>query len=180
MAEYAHGFRLDEGLCDGCLACMRVCPTMAIRVKHGKALVLPELCIDCGSCLKACPQGAFTATTRTLEEFDRFAYKVAIPSPVLFGQFPLDVRPEHIAQGLLAVGFDAVWDYGVEMRLVTRAIVDYVESWRPARDRGARDQAPLLTGTRPCARPDRGHLRDALPGAHDLDHAAGRGRQELP
>ena len=133
MAEYAHGFRLDEGLCDGCLACMRVCPTMAIRVKHGKALVLPELCIDCGSCLKACPQGAFTATTRTLEEFDRFAYKVAIPSPVLFGQFPLDVRPEHIAQGLLAVGFDAVWDYGVEMRLVTRAIVDYVEKWRGPR-----------------------------------------------
>jgi Fe-S-cluster-containing hydrogenase component 2 len=133
MAEYAHGFRLDEALCDGCLACMRVCPTMAIRVKHGKARVLPELCIDCGSCLKACPQGAFTATTRTLEEFDHFAYKVAIPSPVLFGQFPLEVRPEHIAQGLLAVGFDAVWDYGVEMRLVTRAIVDYVEGWRGPR-----------------------------------------------
>ena len=133
MAEYAHGFRMEEEACDGCLACMRVCPTDAIRVKHGKARVLPELCIDCGSCLKACSRGAITATTRTLEEFSHFAFKVAIPSPVLFGQFPLDVRPEHIAQGLLAIGFDAVWDYGIEMRLVTRAIVDYVDRWRGPR-----------------------------------------------
>ncbi len=129
MAEYTHGFRLDEARCNGCLACMRICPTAAIRVKRGKARVSRDLCIDCGSCLKTCPTGAFTATTRTLEEFDDFAFKVAIPSPTLFGQFPLAIRPEHIAQGLLAVGFDAIWDYGVEMRLVTQAILDYVETW---------------------------------------------------
>ena len=133
MADYVHGFRMDESLCDGCLACMRACPTEAIRVRDGKARVLHELCIDCGSCLKACSRGVFSATTRTLDEFSHFAYKVAIPSPVLFGQFPLDVRPEQIADGLLAAGFDAVWDYGVEMRLVTRAIVDYVEAWRGPR-----------------------------------------------
>ncbi len=129
MAEYTHGFRLDAALCNGCLACMRVCPTAAIRVRHGRATVSRDLCIDCGSCLKTCPTGAFTATTRTLEEYGDFAYKVAIPSPVLFGQFPLDVQPEHVAQGLLAVGFDAIWDYGVEMRLVTQAILEYVEAW---------------------------------------------------
>ena len=129
MAEYEHGFRMDEARCDGCLACMRVCPTAAIRVKNGKAHVRQELCIDCGSCLTACTRGVFTPTTRTLEEFDRFAFKVAIPSPVLYGHFPLDVRPEHIAQGLLAVGFDAVWDYGVDTRLVAQAIVDYMDAW---------------------------------------------------
>jgi Fe-S-cluster-containing hydrogenase component 2 len=129
MTEYTHGFRLEETLCNGCLACMRICPTAAIRVRHGTVSVRRDLCIDCGSCLKTCPAGAFTATTRTLDEFDEFAYKVAIPSPVLFGQFPLDVRPEHIAQALLAVGFDAIWDYGVEMRLVTQAILDYLEDW---------------------------------------------------
>src|SRR5665647_1819625 len=108
MAEYTHGFRLDEARCNGCLACMRICPTAAIRVKRGKARVRRDLCIDCGSCLKTCPTDAFTATTRTLEEFDDFAFKVAIPSPTLFGQFPLAIQPEHIAQGLLAVGFDAI------------------------------------------------------------------------
>jgi len=130
MAEFTHGFRINEEACDGCLACVRVCPTEAIRVRHEKAQVLNELCIDCGSCLTACSRGAITATTHTLEEFSHFAFKVAVPSPVLFGQFPREVRPEHIAQGLLAVGFDAVWDFGVDMGLVTRAIADYVESWR--------------------------------------------------
>ncbi len=129
LPEYAHGFRMDESRCDGCLACMRVCPTEAIRVRHGKAKVRQELCIDCGSCLTACTRGAITATTSSLEEFDAFAFKVAIPSPVLYGHFPTNVKPEHIAQGLLAVGFDAVWDYGVDTRLVAQAIVDYMDRW---------------------------------------------------
>jgi len=129
MIEYAHGFRIEDDVCDGCLACMRACPTYAIRVKHGKAHVRGELCIDCGSCLKACSRGAITATTRALDEIGHFAFKVAIPSPVLFGQFPRDVRPEHIVQGLLAAGFDAVWDYGIDLALGTRAIAEYVEQW---------------------------------------------------
>jgi Fe-S-cluster-containing hydrogenase component 2 len=129
MAEYAHGFTMDASRCDGCLACMRVCPTQAIRVKKGKAVVKQGLCIDCGSCLTACARGVFAPTTRTLEDFDRYAFRVAIPSPVLYGQFPLDVKPEDIAQGLLAAGFDAVWDYGVDTRLVAQAIVDYMDAW---------------------------------------------------
>jgi Fe-S-cluster-containing hydrogenase component 2 len=133
MIEYAHGFRIQEDACDGCLACMRACPTYAIRVKHGTANVRAELCIDCGSCLKACTRGAIIATTRTLEEFAHFSFKVAIPSPVLFGQFPREVRPEHIVQGLLAAGFDDVWDYSIDLALGTRAIADYVEDWQGAR-----------------------------------------------
>jgi Fe-S-cluster-containing hydrogenase component 2 len=132
MIEYAHGFRMCEEACDGCLACMRACPTQAIRVRHGKASVRAELCIDCGSCLKACTRGAIVATTSTLDEFSHFAFKVAIPSPVLFGQFPREVRPEHIVQGLLAAGFDAVWDYGIELSMATRAIAEYVEDWHGA------------------------------------------------
>jgi Fe-S-cluster-containing hydrogenase component 2 len=131
--EYEHGFRMCDEACDGCLACMRACPTNAIRVRHGKASVRAELCIDCGSCLKACTRGAIVATTSTLDEFGHFSFKVAIPSPVLFGQFPREVRPEHIVQGLLAAGFDAVWDYGIELGMTTRAIADYVSSWRGAR-----------------------------------------------
>ena len=133
MIEYTHGFRLHEQLCDGCLACMRTCPTEAIRVRHGKASVRAQLCIDCGSCLKSCTRGAITAATQGLEEFAQYAFKVAIPSPVLFGQFPSDVLPEHVVAGLLAAGFDAVWDYGVDLALGTRAIADYVAHWQGPR-----------------------------------------------
>jgi ferredoxin len=131
--EYAHGFRVRDEACDGCLACMRLCPTEAIRVRGGKARVRAELCIDCGSCLQACTRGAITATTSTLDEFADFAFKVAIPSPVLYGQFPREVRPAHVVQGLLAAGFDAVWDYGIELGLTTRAIADYVDDWEGPR-----------------------------------------------
>lgn len=130
MAEYTHGFRIDEDACIGCLACMRVCPTDAVRVRAGKARVLSDHCIDCGSCLTVCAHGAIVARSRTLEEFDHYALKVAVPSPVLFGQFPMEVRPEHIVQGLLAIGFDVVWDFGVDMRLATLAIADYVDRWQ--------------------------------------------------
>ncbi len=109
---------------------MRVCPTKAIRVREGKAKLIPELCIDCGSCLRACPSGAIQATTQSFAEIDKFKYKVAVPSPVLFGQFPMGITPGHIARGLLAMGFDAVWDFSVEIALANRAILEYVRNWK--------------------------------------------------
>jgi len=129
LAEYAHGFVIRESDCAGCMTCMRACPTQAIRVRDGKARAINELCIDCGACLTVCPSGAIRPTSRTLDDFADFAFKVAVPSPVLFGQFPQEVRPEHIVHGLLAVGFDAVWDFGVDLRLTTLAIADYLDRW---------------------------------------------------
>jgi hypothetical protein len=52
---------------------------------------------------------------------------------VLYGQFPREVRPSHIVKGLLTAGFDAVWDYGIELGLTTRAIADYVDGWEGPR-----------------------------------------------
>lgn len=129
MSEPTHGFRIDPDTCQGRLACMRACPTEAIRVKDGKATLRPELCIDCGSCLRLCPSGAIRATTVPFAEFDQFKYRVAVPSPVLFGQFPVGISPAHIAAGLRSIGFDAVWDFAAELALVNRAIADYVGKW---------------------------------------------------
>ncbi len=130
MPEQTHGFTIDERKCEGRLACMRACPTQAIRVRNGKAGLLPELCIDCGLCLTLCPSGAIQATTRSFAEMGEYKYKVAVPSPVLFGQFPPAILPSHIVTGLLGLGFDAVWDFTVELALVNRAIVEYVENWK--------------------------------------------------
>jgi len=124
-----HGFTIDVERCGGCFTCMRACPTYAIRVKDGQAKLLSSLCIDCGNCLSACPPGAIQATTRSFAELDKFEYKVAVPSPVLYSQFPVGVSPAQICAGLKAVGFDAVWDFTAELALVNRAIADYVEKW---------------------------------------------------
>jgi Na+-translocating ferredoxin:NAD+ oxidoreductase RNF subunit RnfB len=129
MSELTHGFRIMPEACNGCMSCMRACPTHAIRVKRGLAAVIPELCIDCGSCLGVCPTGAITPTTVTFAELDRFKYKVAVASPALFTQFGLKDTPAQVGQALLALGFDAVWKYAVDIELIDRAIRDYVKKW---------------------------------------------------
>jgi len=130
MSDFTHGFRIEQDKCRGCLSCMRACPTHAIRVRGGKARFAPDHCIDCGSCLPACSSGAIAATTWSVKDLSRFKYRVAVPSPVLFGQFPTGITPDHIVQGLLMLGFDAVWDFAVEICLVDRAIKAYVENWK--------------------------------------------------
>jgi hypothetical protein len=109
---------------------MRACPTSAIRVKEGKATVVAELCIDCGMCLTECPSGAISATTVGFEELHHYKYKVAVPSPVLFTQFPMFATPVLVARALLAMGFDAVWDYAVDIELIHRAIREYLQQWK--------------------------------------------------
>lgn len=137
MAEFTHGFRIDAEKCRGCLSCMRACPTHAIRVKDRTARYRPDRCTDCGICLTACPNGAIGATTWQFEDLSRFKFKVAVPSPVLFGQFPAGITPSMVARGLLLLGFDAVWDYAPDVELVARAIRAYVEGWKGA--------APLIS-----------------------------------
>lgn len=129
MAESTCCFRIDHDKCDGKMACMRACPTQAIRVKGGKASVLSDLCIDCGACLRVCPTGAIYPTTHSLKELLKFKFKVAIPSPCLFGQFPADISPGDIVDGLKAIGFDEVWNIAVEIEVVNRGIRDYMANW---------------------------------------------------
>jgi NAD-dependent dihydropyrimidine dehydrogenase PreA subunit len=61
---------VNESLCNGCGACVSECPTDAITLTDGRALVDANLCDGCGSleeehfrlCLHVCPVGALTWT----------------------------------------------------------------------------------------------------------------------
>jgi iron only hydrogenase large subunit-like protein len=129
MVELRHGFRIDPDKCDGRMDCMRACPTHAIRVKNGKARLISELCIDCGSCLGVCTTGAISAATVKFAELNRFKFKVAVASPALFTQFGLRNTPAHVGRALLELGFDAVWEYAVDIALVDQAITDCLKKW---------------------------------------------------
>jgi Na+-translocating ferredoxin:NAD+ oxidoreductase RNF subunit RnfB len=57
----AHSVDGGDKLCRyGCLgygSCSRVCPSGAIEIANGLALVHPDLCISCGACVRTCPRG---------------------------------------------------------------------------------------------------------------------------
>ena len=53
-----HSVTLDRDRCMGCTNCIKRCPTEAIRVREGKALIISERCIDCGECIRLCPHHA--------------------------------------------------------------------------------------------------------------------------
>ncbi len=41
--------------CIGCTLCQKVCPTSAIQIVDGKAVIDPEKCTGCGKCVSVCP-----------------------------------------------------------------------------------------------------------------------------
>ncbi|MGQ9743625.1 MAG: 4Fe-4S binding protein [Candidatus Bathycorpusculaceae bacterium] len=45
-------------LCNGCKACVPICPVNAISMKEDKAKIDPFQCIGCGACIPVCPQEA--------------------------------------------------------------------------------------------------------------------------
>jgi ferredoxin len=48
---------VNKEKCTGCGACTDVCPTEAIMIRDGKAVITLD-CVDCGACPRACPEGA--------------------------------------------------------------------------------------------------------------------------
>ncbi|MEM2212371.1 MAG: 4Fe-4S binding protein [Candidatus Nezhaarchaeales archaeon] len=104
-------------LCDGCGACIKVCPSGAISPVDGKVKVDPFLCIGCGACIPECPRDALDFKNATWEQI------VATIRGVLAGKKPDEVRvvafvDKTIAYtGLDFLGLDRA-HYPVNVRVV--------------------------------------------------------------
>jgi Na+-translocating ferredoxin:NAD+ oxidoreductase RNF subunit RnfB len=107
-AQYHHSLRFDIDRCDGCMSCMRICPTAAVRIRKGHAVKLEDRCIDCGECIRVCPRAAIVPLTDQMADLTKYKCKVAIPSPALYAQFDSEVFPSMIFSALKQCGFDFV------------------------------------------------------------------------
>lgn len=105
-----HSVIVDYTRCRGCTTCIKSCPTEAVRVRRGKATILADRCIDCGTCMRVCPHHAIRVIQDSMEELDRFEYRVALPDPALYGQFQNLDEIDVVLNGLLEIGFDAVYE----------------------------------------------------------------------
>ncbi len=94
----------------GCTNCIKRCPTEAIRVRDGKAVIIKERCIDCGECILVCPYHAKTAVTDPLSAINNYRYKIALPAPSLYGQFKNIDDIDKVLSALIELGFDDVYE----------------------------------------------------------------------
>jgi serine/threonine-protein kinase RsbT len=138
-----HSVHVAPDKCNECLACIRVCPTQALRAFRGKPQILDYLCIDCAACIGACPAGALTLEGSTASATGRSGDGASMPAPaadaVLIVPTPCLVQcgagiaPERMLAELESLGFGGVrvtdpWDAALRA-----AVVYYANATREQR-----------------------------------------------
>ena len=112
-----HSVLLNVDRCTGCTACVKVCPTEAIRVTRSKAVIYNDRCIDCGRCVSVCPHHAYSVRSDTMDRLKDYKYNIAIPDTIFYGQFKNLYDMNIVNEGLIRLGFDDVYPaaIGAEM-----------------------------------------------------------------
>jgi len=119
MDTYKHSVSLDESKCKGCTTCLKRCPTEAIRIRDGRAVISSVRCIDCGECIRVCPHKAKKAIHDAFSCLDNYKYTVALPAPSLYGQFDNLDNIGYILAGLKTIGFDDVFEVARAAEIVS-------------------------------------------------------------
>lgn len=127
MSVNKHSVTLDVSKCKGCTTCIKRCPTEAIRVRDGHAVIQEDKCIDCGECIRHCPYQAKKAIFDKLDDFAEYKYKIAIPAPALYGQFEDLDDIDYILTALIECGFDAVFEVSRAAELITEYTRQYMK-----------------------------------------------------
>jgi len=128
MSKIKHSVTLQQELCMGCTHCIKRCPTEAIRVRNGKAVIKEERCIDCGECIRICPNHAKRAIHDKLDNFKNYKYKIALPAPALYGQFDKLDDIDYVISGLYKCGFDDVYEVAKAAEIVSEYTRMYMKN----------------------------------------------------
>jgi serine/threonine-protein kinase RsbT len=91
--------------CRGCLRCIFVCPTAALRVRENRPTILEELCIGCTACVEVCPDAVFAVKE---DREPSFKDAVLIIQRGFLSGFPLPDSPARVLGVLHELGFAEV------------------------------------------------------------------------
>jgi len=123
--HFHHALKISDDLCIGCSHCMNVCPTEAIRVRNGIAILYENRCVDCGECFKACPVSAISIDQDDYKRIQAYKYRIALVPAVFFGQFPEEIEHNQIYSAILANGFTHIYEVEMGVDLLVNEIKAY-------------------------------------------------------
>ena len=95
-----HSIRISREACQGCVNCIRVCPTEAIRIIDGEINIIAELCIDCGECMRSCGRKALGVDEDDWNKIKESSRATVLADPVFFSQFSHYSKPEVLEEVL--------------------------------------------------------------------------------
>ncbi len=127
LKPFHHALKILENKCTGCVHCMRVCPTDAIRIFSGKAHVDQNRCVDCGECLNACPMNAIVVEQDDFNKIFSFEIRALLVPAMLIGQFPEDIVESQILTALHELGFTHIFEVETVVPFLNEIYIDYQE-----------------------------------------------------
>jgi len=128
MIEHSKYHSLDPSKCIGCIHCMKSCPTEAIRVVNGLAVIDHERCVYCGQCHRACPTHAFYVEQDDLATIRSFKYRVILFPSIMIGQFPEKYSEDQIYDALKKVGFTHIYEVEQPMQVLIDSIDEVLKN----------------------------------------------------
>lgn len=124
---YTHSVTIEKDKCIGCTDCIKRCPTEAIRVRGSKAEIIEERCIDCGNCIRICRKGAKKAVMDEWEMLSHYTYKIVLPPPSLYAQFPKVKDINEILEALYCIGFTDCFEVAIAAEMITQKTYEFLE-----------------------------------------------------
>lgn len=95
------GIKVSKDACQGCVNCIRSCPTEAIRLVAGEITILSDLCIGCGECLRSCEHKALSIYEDDWNRIKETSRATVIADPVFFSQFSFYAQ-QNVLEEILA------------------------------------------------------------------------------
>ncbi|MDL2297865.1 Fe-S cluster protein [Synergistaceae bacterium OttesenSCG-928-D05] len=105
-----NSIKITKEACEGCVNCIRDCPTEAIRVVDGQISIIPELCIDCGECLRSCGRKALGIYEDDWNRIKESTRATIIADPVFFAQFSHYAQPGQLEEVLKSLEINVMID----------------------------------------------------------------------
>jgi iron only hydrogenase large subunit-like protein len=106
---------------------MKACPTEAIRLVKGVAVINYEHCVDCGQCHRACPTKAFYVEQDDLSKIRSYKYRVILFPSIMIGQFPDKYSEDQIYDGLRKVGFTHIYEVEQPMQVLIDSLHELLD-----------------------------------------------------